>query len=147
MRDYFLALLTTSVIGAVCTVLAWGGFEKYIKYIASLVCILLIVSPLKSISISEITESGEISIYSGDDFSSLSAELTKEQVELFISDRVFSEFGIKPIYTDIFIDWAESVPTVKSITLALNAADMPQKEKIESYLKQHFGGTVRAIEG
>lgn len=147
MKDYFLSLLTTSVIGAVCTVLAWGGFEKYVKYIASLVCLLLIISPFKSFSASEIADSSEIPIYSTDDFSSLSAELTKEQVEDYIAEAVFSEFGIKTIYTDIFIDWAASTPTVSGITLALNAADMPQKEKIESYLTLTFGGTVKIIEG
>lgn len=147
--SYFLALLTTSVCGALCSLLAWGGFEKYIKYIASLVCILLLISPFKSIDLSVLGENAEFE-YSASteppDLYSLSAEMTEERAESYLAQIVFSEFGINAVYTDIVIDWSEKEPTLKEITVALEDNDMHLAETARLYLESILGSGVRVIE-
>ena len=58
MSGYFYVLLIASVCGAVCTVMVWGGFERYVKYIASLICVALIISPFRDFNIGQ-----EIDVY------------------------------------------------------------------------------------
>ena len=49
MRDYFLTLLITSLIGGIICALSDTKFEKPIKYLVSLICIVLILSPISSV--------------------------------------------------------------------------------------------------
>lgn len=152
MKGYFLTVLIASVCGAVCVLLSWGGFERYIKYIASVVCLVLIISPLREIDVSEI--SGAVSEYdtsaevSDDDFLyRLSGEITENNAEEYISQLVFLEFGIKTVSTDIKIDWESQTPTVESITVSLSAEDCDKCDAARIYLSGLLGGEVRVIEG
>ena len=150
MSSYFLTLLTASVCGAVCTLLAWGGFEKYIKYIASLVCILLLISPLKSIDIQSfaetegLTDSGIQS--NAPDLYALSSEMAEKSTEKYITQIVFGKFGINAVYADIRIDWNEKEPTVEAITVALKSDDMHLAEGARQYLESTLGSGVTVIE-
>lgn len=49
MRDYFMSLIIAAVIGTVLSSLAGGTFEKYMKYIVALVCIMILILPLKAV--------------------------------------------------------------------------------------------------
>lgn len=151
MRGYFYTLLVASVCGAVCAMLAWGGFEKYIKYIASLVCIVLLISPLREIDITKAVEKlneaveslpeGESPLYE------TAASLTEREAEKYLTEIVFNKFGIKPIYSDINIDWTLDEPTIQSITVALSVEDMPFADDVDAYLEQVLGGEVTVVEG
>lgn len=149
---YFYTLLVASVCGAVCAMLAWGGFEKYIKYIASLVCIVLLVSPFRSIDISQMMEGAEEDTAASDSVSadglySLASEMTEERAEEYISGLVFSEFGINAVYTDIKIDWGSDDPIIESISVALDGSDMAYAAEAEEYLVRVLGGEVKIVEG
>ena len=63
LNGYFYTLLVASVCGAICSMIAWGGFEKYIKYISSLVCVCLMILPLREIDLREALDSEGQSIY------------------------------------------------------------------------------------
>lgn len=151
MKGYFLTLIITSVVGSVCAMLASGGFEKYIKYIAALICALMILSPLKSASgdidglinesIIPKTENYENGLYS------LSIEITEQKTEEYISETVFSEFGIKPLYSIININWEAEEPTVESIKTVLSPTDYPRADDVGDFLKEILGGEVEIIEG
>ena len=151
MKGYFYALILTSVIGSVCAMLTSGGFEKYIKYIAALICALVILSPLKSIK----TEIGDNlaenllpeSVEYENGLYSMSAEITEQKTEEYISETVFSEFGIKPLYSIININWDVEEPTVESIKTALSKEDISRADEVENYLTTLFGGEVEIIEG
>ncbi len=151
MKGYFYTLIITSVVGSVCAMLANGGFEKYIKYIAALICALMILSPLKNPDVdiesiinedilpeSETYENGLLS---------MSAEMTEQKTEEYISETVFSEFGIKPLYSIINIDWDADEPTVQSIKTALSSEDIRHSEDVGKYLRELLGGEVEIIEG
>lgn len=152
MTGYFLTLLIASVCGAVCTSLAWGGYERYIKYIASLICVALLISPFRDTDISSALDeiNSEISTDTeayGEGLYALSAEMTEKRAEEYISQIVLSEFGINTVYTDIRIDWEKEEPTIEAICVAFGSADMALKEDAEEYLCNTLGGEVTVIEG
>ncbi len=151
MNGYFYTLLTASVCGVLCTMLAKGGFEKYIKYISALICAVIIITPLASIDISPLTDAvGEISDNlpsQPTDLYTLSGKMTEERAEEYISEAVFNKFGIKPIYSDIKIDWEPETAIVQKITVALASDDIGIAEEASGYLFGLLGGEVEIIEG
>lgn len=152
MKGYFLTVLVASVCGAVCTVLASGGFEKYIKYTASLICVVLIISPFRDIDISKIESSvtDEISLSISENTSGLyllAADMTETRAEEYVSQIVLSEFGINTVYTDIKIDWDEEEPIIENICVALSREDMDKGDLAREYLMRVLGGEVTVVEG
>ncbi len=151
MNGYFYTLLVASVCGAVCSTLAWGGFEKYIKYIASLVCVCLMISPFRDIDIDSAIDFDEklISVSAPETEGGLytiAYGMTETRTEEYISEIVFAKFGIKPVYADIKIDWATNEATITDISVALSKQDMAYADKTKAYLLDTLGGEVNIIE-
>lgn len=151
MSGYFYTLLTASVCGTVCMMLAWGGFEKYIKYIASLICVVLLIAPLREIDISSaISDSLDYSQAEIDssvtDLYAISEQMTENTAEKYIRDIVFSEFGINAVSADIKIEWGKREAVIKNIDLVLTRNDMSRAEDIKQYLFSVLGGEVRIVE-
>jgi hypothetical protein len=151
MSGYFYTLLVASVCGAVCMMLAWGGFEKYIKYIASLICVALLISPLREIDISSVvSDSLDYSQAESDssmtDLYAISEQMTERTAEKYIRDIVFSEFGINAVSADIKIEWGKTEAVINGIDLVLSNDDMRQADAIEKYLFSVLGGEVSVIE-
>ena len=151
MSDYFYTLLVASVCGTVCMMLAWGGFERYIKYIASLICVVLLISPLREIDISAaLSDSLDHSQAEPDssvaDLYAISEQMTENTAEKYIRDIVFSEFGINAVSADIKIEWGKTEAVIKNIDLVLTRNDMNRAEDIKRYLFSVLGGEVRIVE-
>ena len=152
MNGYFYTLLITSVCGGICALLAWGGFEKYIKYIAALICTVLVLSPFRDMDISDSAEDimGEISVNyetSVQNMYALAGEMTEEKTKQYISDLVFSESGIKPTCVNIKIDWNKNDPVIENITVTLNSVDFSRAAEVKEYLFSVLGGEVSVVEG
>ncbi len=150
MSGYFYMLIITSVCGSVCTLLASGGFEKYIKYIVALICTVLMLSPFRDMELTEIEDSfSDISdsFDQSEGLYPLAAEMTEARTEEYISQMVFSEFGIYPLYTNIKIDWEQPEPIIENIIIAVGSENMSFSEDIKKYLKDILGGEVEIIEG
>lgn len=151
MNGYFYTLLTASVCGVLCTMLVKGGFEKYIKYIAALICAVIIITPIASIDLSSLTDAAnEISDSlpsQPTDLYGLSGKMTEERTEEYISELLFNKFGIKPIYSDIKIDWEPETAVVQKITVALSESDISIADEASNYLFEALGGEVEIIEG
>ena len=135
-----------------CTVFAGEKFERYIKYISSLVCICLILLPLKSIDPEKEAEDFEISLPAQTetdkkDLNVLSEDLTENNAEKYICEIVFGKFGIKPQYADINIDWTEKTPEIKNISVTLQKKDNGKKDEIKKYLENILQGEVKVFEG
>ena len=130
--------------------LAWGGFEKYIKYIASLVCVVLLISPLRSIDMSFISDAeygvSSESTEEVSDIYAMTAALTEQSAEKYISDLVFSEFGIKAVTADIKIEWSKNEAVIESIVLVLSKGDMNRSDDVKKYLFSVLGGEVTVVE-
>lgn len=150
MSSYFTALLAASICGAVCTLLA-DGFEKYLKYVASLICIVIIVSPLVSIKPSSYLPNCDtdtlIPSTDAPDLYALSCKSAEESAEKYLSDTLFSEFGIKAVSADIVIDWDTESPTAREIIIALGGEDTAHAGDVCRYFENLLGIGVRVIEG
>ncbi|MBQ4317377.1 MAG: hypothetical protein IJC20_03920 [Clostridia bacterium] len=151
MKGYFYTLLVTSVCGAVFAVLAWGGFEKYIRYIASLICVTLIILPFRDIDVSEIKQVAEDGIRSeisqnSSELHLLASDMAENRAEDYISQIVFQRFGINTVSTDIKIDWEKEEPVIESICVTLRQEDMNKAETAKEYLIGVLGGEVTVVE-
>ena len=126
---------------------AFDGFEKYIKYIASVICVAVMVSPFRSVDFSQIMEEAEkeISEYQADNelFYKTAGDMTEERAAQYINEMVFNKFGIKPLSTHIEIDWGEEEPVIQEIRVCL-PADSDISE-IDEYLQDALGGEVEVI--
>ncbi len=152
MKGYFYTILIASVCGAICSMMAWGGFEKYTKYIASLVCVALIITPFRNIDVSYILDTVNQEITAEIDASvpelyESASDMAEKRAEEYISQIVFSQFGINAVSTDIKIDWDEEEPIIESIHVALDSGDMDEAESAKEYLMRVLGGEVTVVEG
>ncbi len=151
MSSYLYMLLTVSVCGGVCSVLAAGGFEKYVKYVASLACICIIITPFRDIDVEGLLTSlpeyvptyGE----SQQEPYPIAEEMTEKRAEEYIYQILLGKFGIKAVSTDIKIDWeSEKDAVIRSITVTLSTTDMQYSAEAEEYLSDQLGGEVRIVE-
>jgi len=148
MKNYFLVLLIASVLGGVFTVLASGSnFDKYVKYIASLICVVIIIAPLKSFISApfEIPEAYESNIQtetSSSEVDEVIASETITELDVYIKDIIFSEFGINTPSTNIKIDWKEDCIIITGVTVFLEKRDKAFREKVEKYLAETVGKGV-----
>lgn len=142
-------LLFASVCGAVCALLAGAGFEKYVKYIAALVCVFMMIAPLKGIVLDEYGLSGigelsvgEISV----DAPLIAEQMAEENAEAYICEIVFGKFGIKEVSANIVIDWSGPDAVIREITVAVPAEENGIIGEIRDYLVQTLGGEVNVVE-
>ena len=148
MKGYFYVLLVTSVCGTMCSMLANGGFEKYIKYICSLVCICLMISPFREMDLTKITELAVVTTEMESEENGLyavSSQIAENRAEEYINEIVFSEIGIKPQSTDIKIDWTLREPIIESITVLLATEDIGKSDVTKTYLSNLLGGEVHVV--
>lgn len=148
MKAYFLTLLIASVLGGILAVLSSGsGFEKYIKYIASLVCVVIIISPLKSFISAPFTMPEPdlktvVSQKNENKADMVLASITKKELESYIKDILFQEFGIKIPLTDIKIDWADDCFVITQVVVYLNAGDKNRQNEVREFLADKIDKSV-----
>lgn len=151
MRGYFYSLLAASVCTSLCSMLVSGGFEKYIKYLASLICVAVMVSPLRQIDFSETINKAEseLSMIDTDNglFYETAGEITEKRSEEYINQIVFNQFGIKPRSTHIEIDWGKEEPVIENIKVCLSPEDLDEGDRVKTYLFNILGGEVEIVEG
>ncbi len=147
MKGYFYLLLITSVCGSICSVLSLNGFEKYIKYVVSLICVLVVVSPLKQIDFDRISQSVEemqLSVENIDTELNINSQtLTEKMAKEYISQTVFSKFGIKAISVNIKINWTEKEGVIENIIIEIPKVNEDMVSEIEEYLLSLLGGEVK----
>ncbi len=151
MKEYFFCILVASVIGSVCSILGSGGFEKYIKYIASLVCLLIILIPFRKTDINEIINNDSIQLEiqnqnSQADLDNLSQAMTEKRLKEYINEIVFNKFGINPLDINININWTENEGIIEEISVKLSKNNMKYSDDIKAHLEKNLGGEVEIIE-
>lgn len=148
MKDYFLTLLIASVLGGVIAVLVSGNsFEKYIKYIAGLVCVVIIISPLKSFISGPFKLPDEYNNAVSTEASATGADeviasVTVLKLDAYIKDILFSKFGIKAHSTDIKIDWVDNCLIINEVTVFLNESDSSRLTEVQKYLDETIDESV-----
>ena len=145
MRTFFLSVFLASLAGALSVAFAGGGaYEKYIKYIVSLLLILLLISPfasLKSIDY-ELEAQETLSIAAND--GAVYEQQIHEELLLYFDALLQNDLGInaRDIRIDIGIQDGEAV--VGDITVYVDEDDLTEAG---AYLFAKFGSGVNASAG
>ncbi|HAN21096.1 MAG: hypothetical protein A2Y15_04955 [Clostridiales bacterium GWF2_36_10] len=148
MKSYFLTLLIASVLGGIIAILVSGSnFEKYIKYIAGLVCVVIILAPLKSFisapfSLPDEYKDAAESTVSTDEANEVIAFLTISELDTYIKGILFKKFGINVPSTDIKIDWADNCLVINEITVFLDNEDGKYQTEVQKYLAEMIDESV-----
>lgn len=130
MKNYFMILLITGIFGSVSSVLSDGtSLGKYVKYISALVCVTLVIAPLKGVfkSITIPFDLPEETFFSADALTHSAMKMTEEQ----ISKKIEEKFGIIP--TDISIDIDRDGKITLSVSL--KEEDENIRHQIDEYIK------------
>ena len=140
MREYFSALFLSSLLGAVCTSLAGGRLEKYMRYLASLLCLLVIISPLRSLEFSSPSlPEGTLSVPQGETLSDLAQTEAEKEICAAISASIAQGTGITPASLRIDIDWEASQPTIHAIAVTLRQEDFSSSETVVRWAEDAYG--------
>ena len=116
------------------------------KYIVSAICVVMLLSPFRDINESEIEQLiPQIELDNSTVDNKTLKSLSEESVERYISDTVFSEFGIKVAYTDIKIDWESDAAVIESVSVALYKDDYENASRVKKRLDEMLGGEVELI--
>lgn len=153
MESFFISLITASVIGALSSALVCKTYEKYIKYIAALICTAIVISPLSGVIskienlISDTESTSEHSEnQTAQQANLLIANKTEETAEEYVSNLVFSDLGIRTRSMDIEIESKGTEFSIKSVTAA--TASEAEIESLKTYLQKLFGqGTQIEVTG
>lgn len=143
-----MTLLIASVLGGILAVLSSGSsFEKYIKYIASLVCVVIIISPLKSFisapfQMPKAAMANTESSAPENKADQVLASVTKTELDAYIKDILFKEFGIKIPLTDIKIDWADDCFVITSLVVYLDEGDRNRQNEVRDFLAEQIDKSV-----
>ena len=143
MKQYLTVLFCGSLLGAVCSAVAGARLEKYVRYLAALICILLIVSPFKEFDWTFLQDdtSHEISMpqANGTTLEELAAGQAGEEICRLLSLQLSQETGITPAELRIDMDWTEQEPTVTALHLTLAPEDDGMAEKIIAWAEAAYG--------
>ena len=153
MESFFISLITASVIGALSSSLVCKTYEKYIKYIAALICTAIVISPLSGVIskienlISDTESTSEHSEnQTAQQANLLIANKTEETAEEYVSNLVFSDLGIRTRSMDIEIESKGTEFSIKSVTAT--TAGEAEIESLKTYLQKLFGqGTQIEVTG
>lgn len=139
MKEYFICLFAAALLsGAVCMAAEGSGFEKHIRYVCALVCIVVTVTPIVNITVKppELPSYEEVSSVSGTDAVVGAAE---EQAREYISSLIMKKFGIScnGVRIDLYSE-GDSV-TVTAVRVYIGGGD---RAAVKSYLEETLGGTI-----
>lgn len=143
LQNYFSMVLTASVLGALCAAFVGSAFEKYLRYLAALICVLLVLAPFRSFDASELFPTGfgskEISLPEGKTLSELAGEQAESEICAYIAQCLSAETGITATDVRIDIDWTENQPVIRAVRLILKAEDAQRVEEAAAWVEKTYG--------
>jgi hypothetical protein len=146
LKDYFYCILIASVLSAICSSLASGGLEKYVKYVCSLICVVAVILPVVRFFNGGIDTkpdfSAEISEYSAQDYIS---EEAKKRVAEHIKQIVYDKFGITVNDVSIEIYSKDNEVVVGKITLTLDEGDGKYQNEVKEFLLDTLGSAAEVV--
>lgn len=143
LQGYFSMLLTASVLGALCAAFVGSAFEKYLRYLAALICVLLVLAPFRSFDSSELfpgdLPDGEASLPEGKTLAELAGEQAENEICAYISQSLSAETGITAADVRIEIDWTESQPVIREVHLILPPEEAHRAEEAAAWVEKTYG--------
>ena len=138
MRDYFFTILITSLIGGLVCSFSDTKFEKPIKYVVSLICIVLILSPVSSVFSGEAELEVSLPEVSIDD--SLASDWilteTENMLKKTISEAVFSKFGFFPEKIELEITTRDGVNGMVTVVENVRVFVPVEKKELINDIRQ-----------
>ncbi len=121
LQHYVSVVFTASVLGAVCAALAGSAFEPYIRYLAALACIILIVHPFRSFSfvLPEEESMQTEGAVSADSLQTLAGELAEKEICRAIGDMLLAQTGITACDVRIDMEWTERDAVITALYLTV----------------------------
>lgn len=143
LQSYFSMLLTASVLGALCAAFAGSAFEKYLRYLAALICILLVLSPFRSFDVSSLLQPGipyaDTSLPEGKTLAELAGTYAEAEICQWITASLSSETGITAADVRIDIDWTETEPVIRAVYLILPPEQAARAEEAAAWVTNTYG--------
>ncbi len=130
MREYFMMLLVSGVIGSIASVLSDGSsLGKYVKYISALICVIIVINPLSSIlkSITVPLTAWKETVISESTIEASAIKMTEEQ----ISQKIKQKFGIIPRTISIEIDRDGNI----CVSAVLEEEDAEFSHDVDEFIK------------
>ena len=138
MKDYFLTLLIAAVAGALVSIAAGGRYEKQMRYLISLICVLAVLMPLGG-AVSGFLKSDiepmETSDVSGSDHKWI-LDRSVAEVEATIAEAAKYKFGITVRDVELVILQEEGVITVTGMIITLLPTQAELADEISDYFRQ-----------
>ena len=143
MRDYFMSMIIAAIIGTVLSSLAGGTFEKYMKYIVALICIMILLLPLKAVvnltlnNIGELTNIESAPTVSGSE--GYIVERSKIRIEEAVAEAVQRQYGLQIQSSEAHIRITDESNgkrdiIVDYIDVIIKKSDALRAAEIKSYL-------------
>ncbi len=143
LQGYFSMLLTASVLGALCAAFAGSSFEKYLRYLASLICILLVLAPFRSFDASDLFQtdftSPDVSLPDGKPLAERAGEQAEDEICAWISQSLSEQIGITPKEVRIDIDWTADEPVIRSVAVRLPPELADRAEEAAAWIETTYG--------
>ncbi len=137
MKSFVLTLCTASLLGGFSAMLAGNTFGKYIKFIASLSCTLILLMPFSDLkNIEEYGSIGDVAEIIDSTRTLASSEVEAEafrMAEDYIAESIYSRFGISVQSVSILFDGAAA----KAIIYA-EGVDETLHDGVTRYVKECF---------
>ncbi|MCH5183056.1 MAG: hypothetical protein J1E00_02680 [Oscillospiraceae bacterium] len=143
LQSYFSMLLTASVLGALCAAFVGSAFEKYLRYLAALICVLLVLAPFRSFDASHLfpadISGADVSLPDGKTLSELAGEQAESEICAYIAQCLSAETGITATDVRIDIDWTETQPVIRAVRLILPPEDAHRTEEAAAWVEKTYG--------
>ena len=141
MRDYFVTILITSLIGGLVCSLSDTKFEKPIKYLISLICIVMILSPAVSVFSTDTqleVSLPEVSI-DEDILGDWILTETENMLKKSVSEAIFSKYGFYPKKIELVLSSREgdggNVTVVENVRIYILEEQIDFSEELKEYLE------------
>ncbi|MEG1743501.1 MAG: hypothetical protein RR246_04975 [Clostridia bacterium] len=141
MREYLFCVFAAALFCGLASMMSVGGsFEKYIKYICALLCIVTVISPFIKIKINpdEFELPKPASETSVD--TAVVAEIAEKNAKEYISSLLFSKFGINASDVRIKISSSNNL-TLETVTVFIERGTADSLD-VKTHLESVLGGTI-----
>ncbi|MBR6768479.1 MAG: hypothetical protein IKM34_03220 [Clostridia bacterium] len=145
LSEYMIAAFTASLIAGIGERIAPAGMKKYVTFIASLMLLIYLFTPIKSLGeelfhfADDVMENEEIEAPSAgayDEVLALSRKKAEESIQKHLVERFRTQDSVAVSLT---MEMKENGTILLThISLKLSQRDMPFAEDIETYLEETF---------
>ena len=145
MRAFFLSVLLASLAGALSVSLAGGSaYEKYIKYIVSLLLILVLIAPFASLKTIDYEFEAQETLSAAADGGAVYEQQIHEELLRYFDALLQNDLVINARDVRIEIGIQDGDAVVGDITVYVDEADLTEAG---AYLFAKFGSGVTASAG